>query len=57
MLEVYFTMFYFSLTVANIGFVEESITIGEERPFEIDVALTNDIVPGRSVTVSVAEQS
>ena len=50
-------MFYFSLTVANIGFVDESITIGEERPFEIDVALTNDIVPGRSVTVSVAEQS
>lgn len=52
-----FTSNRFLLAVAMIGFRNEETTVDERRPFSINVDLFNDIVPGRSVTVSVMEQS
>ena len=44
--------------VARIGFVTPLYLISENRPQEnIDVRLFNNIVTGRSVTVTVVEQS
>ena len=44
-------------TVAVIGFVTSPYLFPEDRPQDnIDVKLFNDIVTGRSVTVTVVEQ-
>jgi collagen type VI alpha len=43
--------------LAVVGFDRTSYDSSENRPFNIDVQLFNDIVPGRSVEVSVIEQS
>ena len=49
--------FFFLFPVVMIGFGDTTYSVGEERPFDIEVRLFNDIVSGRSATVSVAEQS